>query len=346
EQVCTSWQAFINCTSFWFRKMHQLGIEINPNLKTKLMGSNVDHSDTLILIRTACLYAEEPSSLHLDRERNQYHAFSDRWLIMEEDLLTTSVFLLTGTSPPDSITLNLGNDPESIRNLDIFLLVISCRPEGNKCDIDIKDMYGWRNLRKSSNQWMELLNHKRCMVDELHTAVDTIDILPYTLQKLRMGLVLDSASGVVRDPGFARLNQRCPFLDDLSVHVKAGMVTHYLPRLPIVMEGYGESGIYPNLYLSQLSDDCHLSWAVETARTLQPLSKGYSHIILPSCGLSLEKLCELLDQLARAGVTVQISFLVSSQHSEQEFHQLYAATRRILRCTLRWAQNDDTLGGW
>merc|ERR1739842_125116 len=115
-----------------------------------------------------------------------------------------------------------------------------------------------------------------------------------------------------------------------------GTVTRHLSRLPDI----GKHSSKTSLFLPSLSDYEHVQWAVDTAKTLQPTS-GYFNLFLPRCGIWVSQLCELMKELATAGVIVNNVVAVSSGHSRQETEQLRFATRKALHCDLNWCQNDD-----
>ncbi|CAL4122909.1 unnamed protein product, partial [Meganyctiphanes norvegica] len=126
------------------------------------------------------------------------------------------------------------------------------------------------------------------------------------------------------------------------VNVRVGMSTEDLPNLPNVM-WLRRPGTM--LYLPKLTNSQHIEWAVDTAKNLQPSRFGFIYLYLPSCGLCVNQLCDLVSKLASAKVIVRWAVVVSSNHSDQEVQQLEEATRNALNCALCWDLDDDQLSG-
>ncbi|CAL4066630.1 unnamed protein product, partial [Meganyctiphanes norvegica] len=182
-----------------------------------------------------------------------------------------------------------------------------------------------------------------CDVRELTTCVAKIEDIPKTVKWLRLGIMADPVSKMACDPGFSRLNQHCPELISLAVHLKPTTGISHLPRLPDLKDEDGDSSI--RLWLSQVTDDSHVLWSIDAARTLLPRSGSYRYLYLPSCGLSVGQLVALVKGLSAAGVRVKHYLIVSSPHSQQQEAQLKAATATAHHgCDLDWYDNDDQLG--
>lgn len=198
---------------------------------------------------------------------------------------------------------------------------------------DCRLQYIWRSLPYAAPDM------SRCEVNDLYTVVNTIEDLPISVKRLRLGLLKDSATGAALDPGLSRITNACPQLTSLGVHIMAGTSTEHLFPLPCdIQDG-------TCLYLSNLSDQHHIQWAADTVKRMQPPWSGYLHLYLPSCRLNVDQLCELISQLAAAGVIMkwQGAVWVSSNHSVRDMHKLRDVTTRNLDCGLYWKQDDDEL---
>ncbi|CAL4237900.1 unnamed protein product, partial [Meganyctiphanes norvegica] len=126
-----------------------------------------------------------------------------------------------------------------------------------------------------------------------------------------------------------------------GVHVRVGMKVEHLTRLPKVP---GATCIY----LSQMAQENHIEWAVNTTSKLQPRSGCYSRLVLPRCKLNVVQLCDLVGQLATEGVTVsdQGGIELTCNFNGQEKQQLQDTVRRTLNCSMVWRQDDERLTGW
>ncbi|CAL4060348.1 unnamed protein product [Meganyctiphanes norvegica] len=351
-KVCTTWRALINHTRFWFKRLHhQWGIQIHPDLKSKLIGSQVNQSDTLSLLQDACLYREDYSIMyyHLtgltyeDCEDGTADKFDWRCIendesceIEEEEFILFSALLII--YKPSKITIRLKSDPESIRNKGIFWLVLSY----NSCEeVEIEDLYSFGNLFNSTYMIMEQFNDIKCRVIQMWTAVNTIEVLPTTIEDLRLSLLWHPTTHKTVDPGIAHLTQRFPKLRNLGIHLKLKMETEHLPHLPDLTNQLGLAG--NDLYLSDLSENDHIQWAVNTAKTLQPPSGRYGYLCLLSCSLHIEQLCELVLQLAAAGVTIFSGVYISTSLGLLEHNKLRTVTLRTFNCCIRIYANDTCL---
>ncbi|CAL4082595.1 unnamed protein product, partial [Meganyctiphanes norvegica] len=153
-QVCSTWRALINCTHFWFKRMLQLDFGMDPELESQLKGSQIYPEDTLRLLKGACLYKEDApaflSYVEVSAETLKSMGNGGKLTINEEQLHAASVILLCQT--PTGVSLSLRSDPKSIKDLIIFIMVLSY----NSCDdVSIQDSYGWRNLCPLSKQLLE-----------------------------------------------------------------------------------------------------------------------------------------------------------------------------------------------
>ncbi|CAL4128051.1 unnamed protein product [Meganyctiphanes norvegica] len=306
-QVCITWHALINNPRVWFKRLLQMDIQINPDLKSKLQGSHVNKSKTLSLLQGTCLYEEDVSS-------PKSH-FGNRvsWIIEERDINVTSALLVSRT--PGDVTVRLRSDPDSIRNIDIFFLVISY----HSCDVFVEDLYCWRNASNSNKKLLKQICLSRmCNVKKMWTAVQTA-VLPTTIRHLRLALLVNPTTKKTIDPGIAHLIQRFPLLQELGIHVRADMVTDHLPHLPYLKKNGDPS---TDIYLSELSEDHHVQWAVNTMKTLRPLTGGYGSLVLPRCSLHEDQLYELIDRMAAAGVTNFRGIAISFSQGNTKQNQL------------------------
>ena len=185
----------------------------------------------------------------------------------------------------------------------------------------------WRNLKRPApdmKKWTELR--------KLWTAVRTTKDLPVNIEELYLGILFEAKSKKAQDPGLSQLIECCPRLEQLGVHVRVETITDHLPTLPDVAFTY--------LYLSDLrNDDPDVSWAVKTAKKLQP-PRGYLRLVMPACGLQYEQLCSLVEKMAAADVIVA-GVRLSSKHTEKEQNNLETLIHSTLYCELYWFQDDD-----
>lgn len=344
-QVCTTWQAIIDRTNFWFTavnkklRMHQRVAQINLILKSKQL-SQACQADTLRFLKGICLNREDPSYfLSYIKGTGNNMDIGHSWGIEEEDVMAVSVLLLFRR--PLIIVLTLRSDPARIRFIDIFLLILESHKD---CNISIRNLGGWRCLLNSNIQPLKQVDaYERCKVQWLWTAIDKSDSLPRTVQHLFLGLLKDPANTeAVLDPDLASVIQRCPKLKLLGLHVRAGSSIEHLPPLPDLTDKYDRPCVC--LYLSEV-DNNHLEWAVKTARALQSTS-GYRSLSLPDCRLQTEQLHQMVAQMADAGMKVTRSLMISSHYCFDDETQLRAATRTSLHCDLTWNQDYNKLPWW
>ncbi|CAL4115696.1 unnamed protein product [Meganyctiphanes norvegica] len=325
-QVCTTWQALINHTRFWFRRMYQLGIQMNPELKSKLIGSQVDQCDTLRLLQSACLYEEDAASLQLYVGGSAENMDNGRWWeIKEEDILVASVLLLSRM--PRKVSLRLRSDPAHIRNIGIFLLVLSF----NSCDVSIEDLYSWRNSCNSSDQLLDKLNAcKRCRLLDFKGNLSPLFIseLPDTITKLSLS---------IRDPQVLSGLQTVilPKLKWLTVHIEGQSVAaNTLSKLRWAQRLH--------LYVSNLCDGDE-GWLATAAYAMMPAS-GFARLYFPRSMFSPAGAKAAIKRLADTGIVVVCDVTMSSPHVTPDSHEdLWRYTDQQLRCWFRSLRFRDGL---
>ncbi|CAL4121235.1 unnamed protein product, partial [Meganyctiphanes norvegica] len=186
-----------------------------------------------------------------------------------------------------------------------------------------------------------------CDVRELWTAVDRIEQLPTTVVALFLGLPRVRSTAELTDPGLQQLPRYCPKLEDLHVHIAAPddprRLDDQLSQLP---ELSGSN--YHSLWLSQVTEDHHVTWAINTAKQLLPRSGGYRWLVFPRCGRTCEQLKTMVAAMGAAGITVRHRVIISSPaaHTALEQQELQAAVRIAFpSCSqgLTWCQGDDEL---
>ncbi|CAL4072366.1 unnamed protein product, partial [Meganyctiphanes norvegica] len=199
---------------------------------------------------------------------------------------------------------------------------------------DCKLTRAWRDLKAQS------LDMARCYVKYLWTAVDCIATLPTSLRKLHLGVTREQSTGEVIDPGIVQLPRHCLQLDQLDVHIAApddaaaGISDDRLPQLPGLIGGGGSR----SLWLSQVSEAHHVTWAINTAKRMEPRCGGYNKLVIPRCGL----LCVQLKTMvaAMAGITVTYKVIISSPapHTPQEEEDLREEVTNVFghHCLLDW----------
>ncbi|CAL4064468.1 unnamed protein product [Meganyctiphanes norvegica] len=193
------------------------------------------------------------------------------------------------------------------------------------CDYikEIRCVYSWRDLHTAPNF------SRLKKVDTMHAAVSTIDSLPTSLKYLHIGLQQDSeGQDAIYPHGWSRLTERCPGLWEIHVHVRSPMRCDHLSALPDVR--------WPDLYLSQVKTEEDLHWAVRTAVQLQPTG-GYDRIVLPSCQLNANQLCELFKKLGNSGVTVSVRVNIGSRHISRST-KVEDLARQVLGVTVGWVR--------
>ncbi|CAL4098015.1 unnamed protein product, partial [Meganyctiphanes norvegica] len=62
---------------------------------------------------------------------------------------------------------------------------------------------------------------------------------------------------------------------------------------------------YHYLWLSQVTEDHHVTWAINTAKQLLPRSGGYRWLVFPRCGRTCEQLKTMVAAMGAAGITVR-----------------------------------------
>lgn len=328
-QVCTTWQSLINHTRFWFRRMHQLGIQMNPELKSKLNGSQVDQIDAVSLLQSTCYYEEDASSLQLYLGGSAENMDNGRWWeIKEEDILVASVLLLSRT--PRKVSLRLRSDPSSIRSIGIFLLILSY----NSCDVSIEDLYSWRNSSYSSNQLLEQLNAcKRCRLLDFkgNLSPSVISKLPETVTKLSLS---------IRDPQVLSLLRtvNLPKLKWLTVHIEGqSIAATMLSKLRWAQRLH--------LYVSNLCDGDE-GWLATATHKMMPAS-GFARLYFPRSMFSPAGAKSAIKRLADTGIIVVCDVTMSSPHITRDSNEhLWNYTAEQLRCWFRRFDNDDDVQDW
>ncbi|CAL4185588.1 unnamed protein product, partial [Meganyctiphanes norvegica] len=130
-----------------------------------------------------------------------------------------------------------------------------------------------------------------------------------------------------------------------------GRVDDYLPQLPeLTVSGVN----WRSLWLSQVSEAHHVTWAINTAKQMEPRSGGYYWLVFPRCRLTCEQLKTMVAAMGReaAGITVEYKVIVSSPapHTPQEEQKLREAVSNAFpscQGALTWCQGDDELpGAW
>ncbi|CAL4090618.1 unnamed protein product, partial [Meganyctiphanes norvegica] len=154
------------------------------------------------------------------------------------------------------------------------------------------------------------------------TSVAHVQELPKTLERLYLGLLMDSTTGVAHNPGLDELTKHCPQLRVLAgLHIQAGTVLDEFP-IPCMslfskMMGWLGGNHNPvtsvgisieDLFLSNLSTDRDVVWAAEAAARL---GGSYNRIILPSSGLTPQQVRHMVDLMAASGVRLTGGLVVS-----------------------------------
>nr|XP_053636283.1 uncharacterized protein LOC128691436 [Cherax quadricarinatus] len=242
---------------------------------------------------------------------------------------------------PKEVIVKIKRKPQDIPRLEALLELLSLQAQQTcQYQVELHLEYLFRHpgaLHSSLDSILQRIFQK-CSVRRYRGGFSPglCSVLSHTLKELSISIATPEdgplLAAALNTP--SSLLPRLPSLNKLCVHVGQEVEASMLVPLPPLR--------YLEVYLSHVTRQ-RVPWAVEVARSLQPVARGFSCMRLASCDLSVESCQQLMQQLTATGVTVWGGFYVSSTNIPQvEEAQLRDFTDDLMGCVF-WRMDKENI---